>query len=54
MFDAEEEAIRRCVRRSRPFGGETWVTDTAAALGLESSLKSSGNPTLRDDRQNIA
>jgi putative transposase len=45
MFQAEEEAIRSCVLRNRPFGGDRWVSHTAAALGLISSLRTSGNPT---------
>ena len=41
---AELDAIRKCVRRSRPFGTPIWVRTTAKALGLESSLRSRGRP----------
>ena len=53
MFESEVEAIRRCVQRNRPFGGETWVSQTAAALGLASSLKARGNPKLKGGTQTI-
>jgi putative transposase len=46
--EAEVEAIRRCVQRGSPFGGETWVEQTARALGLESTLRPRGRP--RNDR----
>ena len=31
---AEEEALRRSVRRGAPFGGEKWARSTAARLGI--------------------
>lgn len=40
----ELEAIRLCVNRSRPFGGERWVIKTASKMGLTSSLRSPGRP----------
>jgi putative transposase len=52
-FETELEAIRRCVRRNWPFGGEAWVSRTAAALGLASSLRGAGNPTLRRGTRDI-
>ena len=30
---AEEEAIRRCLREGRPFGGDRWLSRTKARLG---------------------
>jgi hypothetical protein len=53
MFEREVEALRRCVRRERPFGGEAWVSRTAAEFGLASSLRARGNPTLKTDTENI-
>ncbi len=46
VFETEVEAIRCCVRRDRPFGGEAWVRQTAATLGLASSLEVLRNPRL--------
>ncbi len=43
--DAVEEAIRTSVNRGRPFGGTSWVKRTAAALGLEHTLRPRGRPT---------
>jgi putative transposase len=53
MFEPVVEAIRGCVRRDRPFGGEVWVSRTAAALGLASSLRATGNPAPKAVAQNI-
>jgi putative transposase len=41
--EAEIEAIRQCVARSRPHGTSAWSQDAARALGLESTLRSRGN-----------
>ena len=41
---AELEALRRCVPRGRPCGGEAWVARIAARLGLEASLRPTGRP----------
>ena len=43
------EAIRRCVARGRPYGGEDWVRKTAGQLGLESTLRAPHRP--RSPRQ---
>jgi putative transposase len=40
----ELEALRRCVVRGRPFGGEVWVARTARRLGLLSTLQPRGRP----------
>jgi len=42
--DVELKRLRDCLRRGRPFGGETWTKRTAVALGLESSLRPRGRP----------
>ncbi len=42
--DAEVQALRKCVARGAPFGGERWSQRIAAQLGLESSLRPRGRP----------
>jgi hypothetical protein len=37
MTEAECQAIRRSIRRNRPYGSEPWTRSTAARLGLLSS-----------------
>jgi len=44
LTEAEEEAVRRSIRRGAPFGSERWVARTARRLGLESSLRPRGRP----------
>ncbi len=46
--DAEEDRIRECGRRGRPYGDEVWSRETASALGLESSLRPRGRPRKLD------
>ena len=46
--EAEAEAIRRSIRRSRPYGGPTWVDECVASLGLESTTRRPGRPANRD------
>jgi putative transposase len=41
---AELAAVRKCVQRGQPFGGERWVRSTAARLGLASTLRPRGRP----------
>jgi putative transposase len=43
----EEElaAIRRCAQRGTPYGSPQWVTNTAARLGLEYTLRPRGRPS---------
>jgi putative transposase len=43
--EAELEALRCCVNRSRPFGDPAWVAATAKQLGLEWTLRPRGRPT---------
>jgi putative transposase len=45
---AEEEAVRQCIRRGRPFGGPEWAARTAARLGLNASLRPIGRPGRPD------
>lgn len=40
----EVEALRRCSFKCAPFGSDRWVRDTAAHLGLKSSLRGPGRP----------
>jgi putative transposase len=52
----ELEAVRQCVRRSRPFGEADWTQTMAHRLSLQRSLRSPGgqrteSPTTRTDRQ---
>jgi putative transposase len=42
--EAELDAIRRCVARGKPYGGEDWVCRTAQELGLESTLRAPHRP----------
>ena len=41
---AEEAALRACLVRGRPYGPEPWQRATAAALGLEATLRPRGLP----------
>ena len=49
--EAEVEAIRRCVLRGQPYGGEDWVRRTAERLGLESTLRAPHRPRKRAAEQ---
>ena len=42
--EAEQKAIEVALERNRPLGNDSWVQRTAAALGLESSLRPRGRP----------
>ena len=41
---AEEALVRTSLERSRPFGGDAWVTQTAGRLQLQQSLRPRGRP----------
>lgn len=41
---AEEEAMRRAIQRGQPFGADAWQAQTAAQLGLVSTLRPRGRP----------
>jgi len=45
--ETEEERVRECARRERPFGQEGWVKETARELGLEFSLRAAGRSQTR-------
>lgn len=45
--EAELEALRCCVNRSRPFGDPAWVGAAAKQMGLEWTLRPRGRPTKR-------
>ncbi len=51
--EAERARLRYSAWRQAPFGSDSWVERTAAALGLESSLRPAGRPrrTAPDSRQ---
>ncbi len=42
--EEEEEALRECIRRRRPYGDERWAERAAQSLGLEASLRPRGRP----------
>jgi len=42
--EREEEAIQRCIRRGSPYGSDRWQKQSAARLGLESTLRKRGRP----------
>ena len=44
LTEAELDAVRRCVRRGRPFGDPAWIETTARQLGLETTLRPRGRP----------
>ena len=44
--EAELAAIRRSIRRGRPFGDDDWTVQTASQLNLESTLVPRGRPRL--------
>jgi putative transposase len=48
MSQAEEEALRSCVRRGQPFGSPEWGALTASHLGLESSFRPRGRPRKKN------
>lgn len=45
--EMELATIRNSVNRGRPYGSATWVREVAKRLGLESTLRSRGNPRKR-------
>jgi putative transposase len=50
MTEAEAEAIGVCVRRDRPYGSDAWTRNTAARLGLESSIRPRGGQRRSGDK----
>ncbi len=45
----ESERVRVSIKRNRPFGGDSWQAQTAARLGLASSLRAEGRPRKTND-----
>lgn len=43
----EMDALRRCVKRGQPLGGDRWRVRMAAILGLESAMSPIGRPRKR-------
>jgi putative transposase len=41
---AEEQAVLRCIQRSRPYGEPEWQMATVSRLGLESAFRPRGRP----------
>jgi putative transposase len=48
--EAELEAIRRCVTRGQPYGGEKWRSRVTRRLGLEHTFRPRGRPRKSDSR----
>ncbi|ODT98329.1 MAG: hypothetical protein ABS79_06105 [Planctomycetes bacterium SCN 63-9] len=44
VIRSEEDRIRLCLNRGRPYGHDQWTETTAKNLGLESSLRNRGRP----------
>ncbi len=42
MTEAQVAAIRLSLRRDRPYGTDSWTSETAGRLGLEYSLRPRG------------
>lgn len=42
--EAEVSAIRKCLSRGQPYGGDRWVLETAERLDLNSTLRPRGRP----------
>lgn len=49
LTPAELAAVRQCVLRGCPFGGETWVQRAVRDMGLESTLRPQGRPRQRQN-----
>jgi putative transposase len=47
--EAELEAIRRCVARGQPYGGDAWRAKVTRHLGLEHSFRPRGRPRKSND-----
>ena len=47
----EEEALRRCTTKGRPYGSEQFVQWTTELLGLKSSLRDPGHPSTAEMAQ---
>jgi putative transposase len=47
--EGELLALRKCVERGIPYGGERWQRTTVTALGLESTLRPRGRPRKQNN-----
>jgi len=47
----EEDAIRECIIRNRPWGSAGWRAETVERLGLESSMRPRGRPRKAKDEE---
>ena len=47
--EAELSAVRHALRRGAPYGESSWTQQTAARLGLESTLQPRGRPAKKRD-----
>jgi len=45
----EVDNLRRCARRSSPYGDESWVSDVAQQFGLQSTLRPRGRPSKEQE-----
>ena len=45
MTEAEVAAIRLSIKRDRPYGADSWTTETARCLGLEYTVSNTWTPT---------
>jgi len=48
--ESELAALRKCIERGMPYGGESWQHATAERLGLEASLHPRGRPRLPEKK----
>jgi putative transposase len=48
--ESELTAIRQSVRRGTPFGGDSWVTQSAARLKIGHTLRPRGRPKSKGTR----
>lgn len=44
VSDAEQEALRRCMVKGRPFGGDSWSAQMVKRLGLQHTQRDAGRP----------
>ncbi|MFV2068980.1 MAG: transposase [Pirellulales bacterium] len=42
--EAEEKAFQACIKRGSPYGDDKWTKQSAARLGLQSTLRARGRP----------
>jgi putative transposase len=47
--ESEAEAVRKCIARGAPYGGEAWTKRTVASLGLEHTQRPRGRPRKAEE-----